>query len=460
MNKIAKLFKNTTAKILGYIDDNKESWINDYLPNCLDKNLYTKTTKQGKNLFLLKDQEITQNGITVTVKDQLITISGKPLTTTSHNFIKLEFEKLPEVLNGTYVLSSYNCVNATSACQSKTGIRVLDSEGGTLFTKTSSYNNAGTVMTFDNVSGYSIVLLVQAAYVYDSEWSLNYQLEKSSQRTSYEKAYIEYSKLIKGGDTFDEMVAVYSGTNENPLESLISDGGFLSCFEKVVCIGDSLTNGNCNYKGDTSGEVTIDYTSYPKNIERICRNTVYKLAFGGATASNSSTAVAGNHSWIDKELTELSTNIGNAYIIALGTNDIGYYNEFTGEIANINTEDMSQTDTTTSVGGYGYIIQNILSVQPKAKIFCITLPKTRNTADTRATANAKIKQIAELLGCYVIDLETYRKIDYTKLYNGGHLNALGYNILAREIITYIDWIIRNNMDDFNSIQFIGTDYSY
>lgn len=31
MKKITKLFKNTTAKILGYIDDNKESWINDYL---------------------------------------------------------------------------------------------------------------------------------------------------------------------------------------------------------------------------------------------------------------------------------------------------------------------------------------------------------------------------------------------------------------------------------------------
>lgn len=44
MKKITKLFKNTTAKILGYIDDNKESWINNYLAENLP---YSKAIADG-----------------------------------------------------------------------------------------------------------------------------------------------------------------------------------------------------------------------------------------------------------------------------------------------------------------------------------------------------------------------------------------------------------------------------
>ena len=43
---------------------------------------------------------------------------------------------------------------------------------------------------------------------------------------------------------------------------------------------------------------------------------------------------------------------------------------------------------------------------------------------------------------------------------GGHLNAMGYEYTARMFMTYIDWIIRNNYEDFKEVAFIGTKLHY
>ena len=67
---------------------------------------------------------------------------------------------------------------------------------------------------------------------------------------------------------------------------------------------------------------------------------------------------------------------------------------------------------------------------------------------------------------YVIDLFRYGP-SYASGTNfrdsfflGGHMNAAGYEYTAWMFMTYIDWIIRNNMDDFSQVAFIGTDYEY
>lgn len=257
----------------------------------------------------------------------------------------------------------------------------------------------------------------------------------------------------------------------NPLDVLLEDAGFVTCFEKIACIGDSLTAGNSNYNSPSTGEYRNDFCSYPDTMRRITGSTIYKLASGGLTASNSTQAESDNHSWL--KAAELEKNNwlsedkkSNAYIIALGTNDIGYYGIFDGDPkTDIDTNDFSN-NAKNSVGGYATIIQKIKEIQPKAKIFCVTIPKTRNSEATRVIANEKIKEIAKIFECYVIDLYTYGVQDNevsewkSIYYNGGHLNALGYNQLAKMIITYIDWIIRNNFESFKTIQFIGTDYEY
>lgn len=48
----------------------------------------------------------------------------------------------------------------------------------------------------------------------------------------------------------------------------------------------------------------------------------------------------------------------------------------------------------------------------------------------------------------------------TKYFMGGHLNAAGYQYTAWMFMTYIDWIIRHNLKNFEQVAFIGTDYKY
>lgn len=148
-----------------------------------------------------------------------------------------------------------------------------------------------------------------------------------------------------------------------------------------------------------------------------------------------------------------------------GTNDIGYLGSFTGNTStDIDDEDYNN-NAQSSVGGYAKIIQRIKELQPRAKIFCITIPNTRNSESTRTEANIKIKAIAEHFNCFVIDLQTYGvQIDEvadwkSKYYNKGHLNCLGYQRLAEMIITYINWIMDNNSNKFYDIAAIGTDYT-
>ncbi len=43
---------------------------------------------------------------------------------------------------------------------------------------------------------------------------------------------------------------------------------------------------------------------------------------------------------------------------------------------------------------------------------------------------------------------------------GGHMNALGYLKTAYYVMSYIDYIIRENLEDFKNVPFIGSDYKH
>ena len=253
------------------------------------------------------------------------------------------------------------------------------------------------------------------------------------------------------------------------MDILLEGGGYTSSFGRIAYIGDSLTNGNCDYNIGGSGEYVNDSTSYPSIVSRICGNIAHKMARGGSTA-----AVIDSSSWLTRaDRPDLDwwndSNISDAYIIALGTNDLSKYGEFSGNVnTDIDVNNISN-NANTSVGGYGSIIMKIKEKQPKARIFCLTIPNTRNEnlATARRQANEKIRAIVNLFdNCYCIDLEQFgvqpeNVAEWKSIYyNGGHLNALGYNWLAHASVTYIDWIIRHNMNDFRTIQFIGTEYDY
>ena len=60
---------------------------------------------------------------------------------------------------------------------------------------------------------------------------------------------------------------------------------------------------------------------------------------------------------------------------------------------------------------------------------------------------------------YVIDLRKYAPIYdntvYDNFFMGGHMSTMGYLFTAQIVMSYIDFIIRHNVDDFRQTGFIG-----
>lgn len=247
----------------------------------------------------------------------------------------------------------------------------------------------------------------------------------------------------------------------NPLSNLLENGGYINIFNKISCIGDSLTegvfeyteNGEVKYAGKPQG---LEPYSYPSQLARMINATVGNYGVGGATAK----------SWLETTACTdcfKEENKAQAYIIALGTNDTDYS-------GNVETDiDLSNYNNNADnfVGNYAKIIQKCLELQPKAKVFVVTIPKTRaDNHNAWTTGNNQIKAIAKKTGVYVLDVFTYSESydnpdEYKKhFYTGGHRNSVGYKRTAMEYATYISWIIYNNPDDFRNVQYIGTDYEF
>ena len=249
----------------------------------------------------------------------------------------------------------------------------------------------------------------------------------------------------------------------NPLEGLKDRPNFhISIFNKITCIGDSLTQGVFN----TTGNDIVDTRySYPTFLEKQTGVETKNLGIGSTCASRADS----DHSWFDaangyayfKE-----ENIGDCCIIALGTNDISRFGEFTGDVAT-DIGDTIESCANTSVGGYAAIVLKMKELQPKIKFFFVTISNNRNQVSERTPANEKIRQLAEHFGAYVIDLEKWAETTITeqevfavKYKNGSHNNALGYNLRAKQYAVAMSYLIEHNWADFQDVQFIGSDYQY
>lgn len=191
-------------------------------------------------------------------------------------------------------------------------------------------------------------------------------------------------------------------TESNPLVNLLENGGYINIFNKIACIGDSLTegvfeyteNGEVKYAGKPQG---FEPYSYPSQLARMTGATVGNYGVGGATAK----------SWLETTACTdcfKEENKSQAYIIALGTNDTNYDGDVNTDIDVSNYNNNADT----FVGNYAKIIQKCRELQPKAKIFVVTIPKTRTDYHNAwTTGNSKIKSVAEKLGVYVLDIYTY-----------------------------------------------------
>lgn len=250
--------------------------------------------------------------------------------------------------------------------------------------------------------------------------------------------------------------------NEKPLDYAVADGGYCGIFRTIACVGDSLSSGEFETFEPDGTRHCVDYFDYSwgQFLARESGNTVYNFSRGGMTAKEYCDGWAADHGWWDPE------KACRAYIIAMGCNDVNQVNA--GNIEMGSVEDIDPADwrnnKPTFAGYYAQMIQRYREIAPKSRMFLMTLPRgdEPNAWEERAEEHrALLYEIAKLFEyTYVIDLRQYA-VPYDKAFKqqfflSGHMNAVGYQLTAKMVASYIDYIIRHNLEDFCQIGIVNT----
>ncbi len=258
------------------------------------------------------------------------------------------------------------------------------------------------------------------------------------------------------------LLALFStglSAQENPIATISRNPGWCSIIHKWGFIGDSLCSGEHEYIRSDGNTGWNDNYAYSWG-QRIV------AAIGGAEGENYSQGGETAKGWIDhfwnyplnrNADVDAKVNPKQAYIMALGENDVNTKIAPGNPATDINLEDYN-LNADTFIGHYAGIIQRIRSIQPKARFFVVTMPAWKTKE--KLQMNENIRKMAEVFdNVYVLDLEKYAP-DYeskefqSKYFVMGHMNAAGYQWTAWMFMTYIDWIIGNNLEAFADIAFV------
>lgn len=253
-----------------------------------------------------------------------------------------------------------------------------------------------------------------------------------------------------------DITKYYAQPDEKPLDIIKPDGGFFSIFQTVACIGDSMSSGEMESLDDSGNHGYHDYFEYSwgQFMARASGCTVYNFSRGGMTASEYCESFAEKMGFWNPELA------CRAYIIALGGNDILNLNMPLGSADDIDT-DNPENNAHTFAGYMGKIISRYKKISPKARFFLMTMLHSDWSDNAKVDAAAALIYdiAAKFEFTYVLDFAKYappHDAEFIKhFYLGGHLNAMGYQLTAWQVMSYIDYIIRNNPDDFTQTAFIG-----
>lgn len=245
---------------------------------------------------------------------------------------------------------------------------------------------------------------------------------------------------------------------EKPLDRIVTDGGFTAIFRTIACIGDSLSSGEFESVGIDGKRGYHDYYQYSwgQFIGRSCGSKVYNFSRGGMTAKEYVETFAIDNGFWDKD------KLCQAYIIALGVNDVNHpENCPIGSIDDVCKEDYTKNNKTFA-GYYAYIIQKIKEIQPRAKIFLVSMPSEGAENDEKRKPVRELfeKYVKLFDNTYLIDLFNYAPTydaEFKDKFFLGHMTPTGYVLTARMIESYIDYIIRQNPHEFSQVGFIGTD---
>lgn len=248
--------------------------------------------------------------------------------------------------------------------------------------------------------------------------------------------------FLNGRSAFAE--SIVDDSAQTPISEIKADGGYANVLRKVGIVGDSLSCGALDIQNGNSAVDNWEEYSWAKFMARRTDCELVKLAQGGLQVAN----------WLATPFPTTAretTNKCDSYFIMLGHND---QSTLSGNIDDVNVSDLSQSGNTT-YGNLGKIVGILKEANPKAKIFFITYPLYM--CEYKGV-NTMLREICDKVGGYLIDLYAYDKTtDYFK--DVTHLTPFGYYTWATEIMTYVDYIMRNNMADFKDIGYATKDYT-
>lgn len=252
----------------------------------------------------------------------------------------------------------------------------------------------------------------------------------------------------------------YAQPDEKPLDRIVEDGGFCGIFRTIGCIGDSLSSGefeSLDNEGIVGWHDFYEY-SWGQYMARTLGNKVYNFSRGGLTAQTFFEDYSNRCGVFDYD------KVCQCYIIALGVNDISSGIEV-GDPKNIDPTKTNVEDK-SFLRYYTDIIRNIKRRQPDAKIFLMTMPRSNRDAEREEKVekfSEAIRSIEKMFNnIYILDFRKYAPVyddEFRKhFYLAGHLNPAGYMLTAKMVMSYIDYIIRKNPEDFTQVGFMGTPY--
>ncbi len=260
-----------------------------------------------------------------------------------------------------------------------------------------------------------------------------------------------------------DITKYYGNPDEKPLDNIVSDGGFCGIFRTIGCIGDSLSSGELESYDEDGIKGYHDFYEYSwgQYMARTLGNKVYNFSRGGMTAKEFCDGFGDKCGAFDYD------KLCQAYIIALGVNDITRgYEIGDGEKATVS--EVRKPDDESILAYLSFIVRRIKTKQPDAKIFIMTIPYSSVKPQERiAREDALAEEIRKFVdktkNCYVLDFRKYAP-DYDQKFKDtfflGHMTPSGYLLTSKMVMSYIDWIIRNNPEDFAQVGFIGTPYKY
>lgn len=237
--EVAKANKSTTLEGYGINNAYTKVEMTNLLNNKVDESSLLDITK-SINLSSLEDTEQTASGVTVSVKNNKISLSGT--STSAVNFV-LKLKKSVVLEQGkAYCLSLQNFANITNGgCVFYPANEQTAISSSWLLSEVSAFKNAvATYTATENVIVNSIKIAVATNRLVDN--SCNLQLEQNNKRTAYSNPDLIKSnikpELYQAPDYAMHYLYVSNDYNEN------TDGFGVTKFNSILSANDSITDNN------------------------------------------------------------------------------------------------------------------------------------------------------------------------------------------------------------------------